>query len=360
MKTYDVRVKNFIPLISPAALKTELPVPKTSAQAVVDSRHIIENIIARQDRRLLVVTGPCSIHDTRAALAYAERLKSLSDRVQDTLLLVMRVYFEKPRTTVGWKGLINDPNLDGSCDLNEGLRRARRLLLDIVEMGLPTATEMLDPIMPQYIAGLVSWAAIGARTTESQTHREMASGLSMPVGFKNCTDGGLDHAVNAMIAAGSSQYFLGIDPQGRTSVVSTTGNPCTHIVLRGGSRPNYDSVSIREAVQKLGEKGLAGTVMVDCSHANSNKRYAEQAIVWNDVLTQRINGNDAIIGMMLESNLEQGRQDIGADPQTLRYGVSVTDACISWKATEQLILEAHRQLQSLTRQQQATAVAAGH
>ena len=271
----------------------------------------------------------------------------------------MRVYFEKPRTTVGWKGLINDPRLDGSCDLNEGLRRARRLLLDIVEMGLPTATEMLDPIMPQYIAGLVSWAAIGARTTESQTHREMASGLSMPVGFKNCTDGGLDHAVNAMVAAGSSQHFLGIDPQGRTSVVSTTGNPCTHIVLRGGSRPNYDSVSIREALQKLGEKGLAGTVMVDCSHANSNKRYAEQAIVWNDVLTQRINGNDAIIGMMLESNLEEGRQDIGADPQTLRYGVSVTDACISWKVTEQLILEAHRQLQWLTRQQQATAVAAG-
>ena len=326
MKTYDVRVEDFTPLISPAELKKELPIPESAAQAVVRDRHVIENIIAGKDHRLLVVSGPCSIHDTRAALSYAERLKSLADRVQDTIFLVMRVYFEKPRTTVGWKGLINDPHLDGSCDMMEGLRRARQLLLDIVEMGLPAATEMLDPITPQYIAGLVSWSAIGARTTESQTHREMASGLSMPVGFKNCTDGGLDHAINAMIAAGSPQHFLGIDPQGRTSVVSTTGNPCTHIVLRGGGRPNYDSVSVREAIRKLREKDLAGKVMVDCSHANSSKRYAEQAIVWNDVLNQRISGNDSIIGMMLESNLNEGRQNIGDDPQTLRYGVSVTDA----------------------------------
>ena len=359
MKTYDVRVEDFTPLISPAMLKLELPVPKTAAQAVVDGRQVIEDIIAGKDRRMLVITGPCSIHDTHAALAYAERLKNLAEKVKDTLFLVMRVYFEKPRTTVGWKGLINDPHLDGSCDMIEGLRRARRLLLDIVEMGLPTATEMLDPITPQYIAGLVSWAAIGARTTESQTHREMASGLSMPVGFKNCTDGGLEHAINAMIAAGSPQHFLGIDPQGRTSVVSTTGNPCTHIVLRGGNRPNYDSVSIREAVRKLGEKGLVGTLMVDCSHANSSKRYAEQAIVWRDVLSQRIHGNDAIIGMMLESNLEEGRQDIGDDPQALRYGVSITDACISWETTEQLILEAHRQIRS-PNQQPSAALAVGH
>jgi 3-deoxy-7-phosphoheptulonate synthase len=308
----------------------------------------------------LVITGPCSIHDTGAALAYAERLKSLSEKVQETLFPVMRVYFEKPRTTVGWKGLINDPYLDGSCDMNEGLRRTRRLLLDIVEMGLPTATEMLDPITPQYIAGLVCWSAIGARTTESQTHREMASGLSMPVGFKNCTDGGLDNAINAIIAAGSPQSFLGIDPQGRSSVVSTTGNPCTHIVLRGGKRPNYDSVSIREVLEKLAQKGLVGTVMVDCSHANSHKRYIEQTVVWKDVLTQRIQGNDAIIGMMLESNLEEGRQDISEDPQALRYGVSVTDACISWETTEQLILDAHRQLQSRTRQSQAIAAASGY
>jgi len=360
MKTYDVRVKDFMPLISPAALKAELPIPEAAARAVVAGRHVIENIISGQDRRLLVITGPCSIHDTGQALAYAERLKTLSEMVQDSLYLVMRVYFEKPRTTVGWKGLINDPHMDGTCDMSEGLRRARQLLLDIVEMGLPTATEMLDPITPQYIAGLVCWSAIGARTTESQTHREMASGLSMPVGFKNCTDGGLEHAINAIIAAGSPQHFLGIDPQGRTSVVHTTGNPATHVVLRGGRRPNYDSVSIREAVEKLRGKGLAETVLVDCSHANSNKRYSEQAVVWSDVLNQRINGNDAIVGMMLESNLEEGRQDIGDHPQALRYGVSVTDACISWETTEQLILEAHRQLQSLNPEPRATATAVGN
>jgi 3-deoxy-7-phosphoheptulonate synthase len=360
MKTYDVRVKDYMSLIPPAALKTELPIPETAARAVVESRQIIEGILARQDHRLLVITGPCSIHDTSAALDYAERLKSLAVKVQDTLYLVMRVYFEKPRTTVGWKGLISDPHLNGSYDMMEGLRRARQLLLDIVEMGLPTATEMLDPITPQYIAGLVCWSAIGARTTESQTHREMASGLSMPVGFKNCTDGGLDHAVNAIIAAGSPQHFLGIDQQGRTSVIRTTGNPATHVVLRGGRRPNYDSVSIREAVDQLREKGLADTLLVDCSHANSHKRFDEQVLVWKDVLAQRINGNEAIIGMMLESNLEEGRQDIGDDPQALRYGVSITDACISWETTEQLIMDAHRQLQSASETPEATTAAVGN
>ena len=360
MKTYDVRVKDYMSLIPPAELKKELPIPEAAAGAVVESRQIIEDILARRDGRLLVITGPCSIHDTSAAVAYAKRLKVLGDKVKDSMYLVMRVYFEKPRTTVGWKGLISDPHLNGSYDMMEGLRRARQLLLDIVELGLPTATEMLDPITPQYIAGLVCWSAIGARTTESQTHREMASGLSMPVGFKNCTDGGLDHAVNAMIAAGSPQHFLGIDQQGRTSVIRTKGNPATHVVLRGGSRPNYDSVSIREAVYRLRDKGLSETLMVDCSHANSHKRYAEQALVWKDVLTQRINGNDAIIGMMLESNLEEGRQDIGDDPQALRYGVSITDACISWETTEQLIMDAHRQLQTPGEVQRTTAVAAGN
>jgi 3-deoxy-7-phosphoheptulonate synthase len=311
----------------------------------LDGRRTIQNIIDKKDRRLMVITGPCSIHDEKAALEYAERLDALKKQVDDTLFLVMRVYFEKPRTNVGWKGLINDPQLDGSCDMMQGLRKARALLLKITEMGIPTATEMLDPFIPQYIAGLVCWAAIGARTTESQTHREMASGLSMPVGFKNCTDGGLDTAINAMIAAGSPQSFLGIDPHGRSAVVKTTGNPHTHIVLRGGRRPNYDSVSIREAVRLLHDQSLPEAVVVDCSHANSRKRYKEQAVVWQDVVNQRINGNDAIIGLMLESHLKEGRQDYTGEWNTMPYGVSITDACISWQATEQLILSAHAQLQ---------------
>jgi len=346
MKTYDVHVKEFIPLISPAALKEELPVTEKAAQTVVAGRGVIQDIIHKRDRRLLVMVGPCSIHDEQAALEYAANLNRLREQVQDTLYVVMRVYFEKPRTNVGWKGLINDPGLDGSCDMTQGLRKARALLLQITEMGLPTATEMLDPIVPQYIAGLISWAAIGARTTESQTHREMASGLSMPVGFKNCTDGGLATGLNAVIAAGSPQNFLGIDPQGKTSIVHTTGNPYTHLVLRGGRRPNYDSVSIREAVGLLHDKGLPEAVMVDCSHANSRKRYQEQAVVWQDVINQRINGNDGIIGLMLESSLGEGRQDNTGRLETMQYGVSITDACIGWETTEHLILWAHEQLLS--------------
>lgn len=344
MKTYDVNVREFVPLITPAALKDELPITEKAACSVIAGRQTIQDIIRRKDPRLLVITGPCSIHDEKAALEYAERLNGLKNRVEETLYLVMRVYFEKPRTNVGWKGLINDPVLDGSCDMMQGLREARRLLIRISEMGLPVATEMLDPITPQYIAGLVSWSAIGARTTESQTHREMASGLSMPVGFKNCTDGGLETALNAMIAAGSPQSFLGIDPNGRTSIVKTTGNPFTHIVLRGGRRPNYDSASIREATRLLREKGLSEAVIVDCSHANSRKKFKEQKIVWQDVINQRVNGNESIIGMMLESHLGEGRQEFSADRSRLKYGVSVTDACISWDTTEQLILAAHNQL----------------
>lgn len=344
MKTYDVNVKEFVPLITPAALKEELPITEKAAKTVISGRETIQNIISKKDPRLLVITGPCSIHDEKAALEYAEKLNRLRDRVAETLFLVMRVYFEKPRTNVGWKGLINDPTLDGTCDMMQGLREARSLLVHITEMGLPTATEMLDPITPQYIAGLVSWAAIGARTTESQTHREMASGLSMPVGFKNCTDGGLVTALNAMIAAGSPQSFLGIDPNGRTSIVKTTGNLFTHIVLRGGRRPNYDSVSIREATRLLREKGLAEAVIVDCSHANSRKKFKEQEVVWQDVINQRVNGNHDIIGMMLESHLNEGRQDFNSDRTALSFGVSVTDACISWETTEQLILQAHDQL----------------
>lgn len=343
-KTYDIHVEKFDRLISPSQLKDRVPLSQAAHRTVVDGRRAIADILAGKDPRLLVITGPCSIHEEKSALEYAAKLKALSDRVSETMLLVMRTYFEKPRTTVGWKGLINDPRLDGTCDIGAGLERARRLLLQITEMGVPTATEMLDSIVPQYIAGLVCWAAIGARTTESQTHREMASGLSMPVGFKNCTDGGLSTAINAMIAAASSQSFLGIDPDGQASIVKTTGNPHAHIVLRGGSRPNYDTVSINEAVSLLAEKGLCQSILVDCSHDNSRKNHALQATVWQDVVNQRIDGNQAIIGMMLESHLNAGNQKNSGDLETMQYGVSITDACIDWATTEQLILSAHDQL----------------
>lgn len=344
MKTHDVRVREFAPLVSPADLQREIPETAQSAQTVIKGRSVIQDIIDRKEHRLLVVVGPCSIHDPNAALEYAERLSRLSSRVRETMYLVMRVYFEKPRTSLGWKGLINDPHLDGSCDMTEGLRLARSLLLQITSMGLPTATELLDPITPQYIADLVCWSAIGARTTESQTHREMASGLSMPVGFKNHTDGSLSSAINAMIAAGSPQSFLGIDPNGRSSIVQTKGNPYTHIVLRGGQRPNYDAASIGAASRMLNDNGLPSVVMVDCSHGNSRKRHREQTAVWNDVIHQRVAGSDSIIGLMLESNLNEGNQDLLGDAGTLKYGVSITDACLSWEATESLILETHQQL----------------
>jgi 3-deoxy-7-phosphoheptulonate synthase len=347
-RTYDLRVETFIPLISPNALKEELPLPQKAYETVVSGRKAIEDIILKKDHRMLVIVGPCSIHDEKAALEYAERLCALKDQVKQTLELVMRVYFEKPRTTVGWKGLINDPWLDGSCDYRSGLKKARQLMIKITEMGLPTATEMLEPIIPQYIADLVCWAAIGARTTESQTHREMASGLSMPVGFKNCTDGGLANGLNAMIAAASRQSFLGIDQNGQTCIVQTTGNPCTHIVLRGGKRPNYDSVSIQEALGLLREKHLPEAIMVDCSHGNSRKNPRAQAMVWQDVINQRIDGNDALIGMMLESNLKEGQQKNTGDLATLRYGVSITDACISWETTQSLIESAHAQISRCT------------
>lgn len=345
--TYDLRVQEFVPLVSPATLKEELPITEAAYRTVTTGRETIEKIIQGEDPRLLVVVGPCSIHDEVAALDYAQRLCELKQRVDETLYVAMRVYFEKPRTNVGWKGLINDPSLDGAHDIDTGLHKARRLLLKITEMGLPTATELLDPITPQYIAGLLCWAAIGARTTESQTHREMASGLSMPVGFKNCTDGSLVNAVNAILAASSPQQFLGIDQNGQTSVVKTTGNPSTHIVMRGGRRPNYDSVSITEALELIKAKGLPEAIMVDCSHANSRKNPKAQATVWQDVINQRIDGNTDIIGMMLESNLFEGRQDNTGDLKTLRYGVSITDACISWEDTERILLSTHEMLKRL-------------
>lgn len=344
IKTYDVHVKEFTPLISPEALKQEMPISDAAAKAVIEGRRAIQKILSQEDKRLMVITGPCSIHDEQAALEYARRLKALQSEVAQTLLLVMRVYFEKPRTTVGWKGLINDPNLDGSYDVIQGIKKARGLLDRIVSMGLPTATELLDPFIPQYTAGLVCWAAIGARTTESQTHREMASGLSMPVGFKNGTDGNLAVAINAMIAAGAPQHFLGIDQNGRASVVHTTGNPFAHLVLRGGRRPNYDSVSIREVMDMLKEHSLMPAIVVDCSHANSRKKYQEQAVVWKDVVRQRAEGNEAIVGLMLESHLNEGSQKNTGDLNTMKYGVSITDACLSWETTRELMLWADKQL----------------
>lgn len=342
--TDDLRVRGYRPLMPPSLLKRRIPISERAAECVTEGRKTIERILGKQDKRLLVIVGPCSIHDEEATLEYARRLCALKKRVEETLFLVMRVYFEKPRTTVGWKGFINDPALDGTCDMSEGLRRARQLLLSITEMGLATATEFLDSITAQYIADFICWAAVGARTIESQIHREMASGLSMPVGFKNSTDGNLAPAINAMLAARTPQGFLGIDQEGTTCVVKTAGNPWGHIVLRGGKRPNYDPITLEEARLKLIEKGLPEAIMVDCSHANSMKKYQGQPVVWKNVVTQYQLGNDAIIGLMLESNLQEGNQKFNGSRDTLRYGVSVTDECVSWETTETLVADTHARL----------------
>ena len=336
--TQDLRVAQASRLITPRALKTVLPMTETGNETVVAGRAAVTRILHRQDPRLLVIVGPCSIHDPDGALDYATRLNILRRELADDICLVMRVYFEKPRTILGWKGLIYDPHLDGSDDIEAGLKRARRLLIDINEMGLPVATEFLDPIIPQYIADLVSWAAIGARTTESQTHRQMASGLSMPVGFKNGTDGDLQVAIDAMCAAMSSHSFLGIDQDGVTSIVKTTGNPDGHLVLRGGRlQSNYDPQSIAGAEARLKQAGLPGVMMVDCSHANSGKQHARQEEVWRSVAEQRAGGTKSVIGIMLESYLSEGSQKIPARLADLKYGVSVTDPCLGWEATERLL-----------------------
>ncbi|MCK5695572.1 MAG: 3-deoxy-7-phosphoheptulonate synthase [Desulfobacula sp.] len=343
-QTYDVNVKEFKPLISPASIKEELPVTDDVAKTIINGRRDVENILQKKNDRLLVIAGPCSIHDTDAALEYARKLKQLREEVNEKINLIMRVYFEKPRTTIGWKGLINDPFLDASYNINEGFKKARSLLIEINQMGLPTATEILDPIIPQYIAGLLTWVAIGARTTESQTHREMASDLSMPVGFKNSTDGSLDAAINAMMAAGAPQHFLGIDPQGHSSMVVTTGNPFGHIVLRGGPHPNYDPISLGKVQEKLKTKNLLDAVMIDCSHDNSGQKHKGQSFVFKSVLDQRIEGNTSIIGLMLESNLFEGNQKCNENFKTLKYGVSITDECVSWETTKGLIRCAHEKL----------------
>jgi 3-deoxy-7-phosphoheptulonate synthase len=345
LPTHNLHVRESVRLIAPRELKHTLPMTEASNRTVVAGRDAISAILKRNDPRLLVVLGPCSIHDPKGALEYAGKLNALRQELEDQFCLVMRVYFEKPRTTIGWKGLIYDPHLDGSDNIQTGLRKARELLLQITSLGLPAATEFLDPVVPQYIADLVSWAAIGARTTESQTHRQMASGLSMPVGFKNGTDGGLQIAIDAMQSAMRPHSFLGIDQDGFTSIVRTTGNPDGHLVLRGGRlRTNYDAGSIREAAESLQKSGLPPVLMVDCSHANSLKQHAKQEEVWRSLIEQRRAGCQPITGVMIESNLSEGSQPIPRDLAELRYGVSVTDACMGWDVTERLLRWGHEVL----------------
>jgi 3-deoxy-7-phosphoheptulonate synthase len=335
-KTENLRVESITKLTTPKDLKAQLPLSETAKRTVMKGRESIRAILNRTDPRLLVITGPCSIHDPEAALDYAKRLAALRDDADEQLLIVMRVYFEKPRTTVGWKGFINDPHRDDSYDMQYGIRAARQLMLDILELDLPIATEFLDPIIPQYTGDLVSWAAIGARTIESQTHREMTSGLSMPVGLKNATDGSVQRAVDALISSRSSHSFLGIDQSGHSSIVKTTGNPDTHLVLRGGGgKTNYHAEDVSTAVEKLRTAGLPEIMIVDCSHANSDKIPARQAEVWSNLMEQRKHPDCPVIGAMLESFIEEGNQPIS---DNLAYGLSITDACMSWERTRELLL----------------------
>ena len=341
----NINIKSQEILITPKALKDKIKLTAIALKTIMDGRNSIENILGRKDHRIFIVVGPCSIHDVDAAMDYAERLKDLAKEVSDTLCLVMRVYFEKPRTTTGWKGLINDPYLNDSFKITEGLHIGRQLLMDIAELGLPTATEALDPISPQYMHDLISWAAVGARTTESQTHREMASGLSSAVGFKNGTDGGLTVAINALKSVASPHRFLGVNAEGSVSVITTAGNSYSHVVLRGGDgKPNYDSVSISNTEERLRSSGISENIMVDCSHANSNKNHELQSLVVENVTDQILEGNQSIVGLMIESNIHAGNQSITADIKDLKYGVSVTDSCIDWKTTEKTIRAMHKKL----------------
>jgi 3-deoxy-7-phosphoheptulonate synthase len=334
----NLRVAGVTRLITPAQIKERFPASEAHLRLVSGARTASRAILAGHDDRMLVIVGPCSIHDPVSALEYAKRLADLSREVSDRLLIIMRVYFEKPRTTIGWKGLINDPHLDESFDISSGLSLARKLLLDILDLGLPTATEFLDPIVPQYIADLISWAAIGARTTESQTHREMASGLSMPVGFKNATDGSVQTAIDAMSSSRTPHSFLGIDQDGATSIIKTAGNPDSHVVLRGGRNgPNYSENDILKAREALRKSGLQPALMVDCSHANSGKDPKRQPEVWQSLNTQRATRESGIIGAMLESHIHFGSQALGNDPSSLEYGVSITDSCMDWETTAALL-----------------------
>lgn len=338
MPVENLRVAGVTRLITPSQIKEQLPANSEQLRLVTKTREEARAIIRGEDDRLLVIVGPCSIHDPASAMEYAKRLATLSRELEDRFLLVMRVYFEKPRTTIGWKGFINDPRLDDSCDVALGLSLSRKLLLDILDLGLPTATEFLDPIIPQYTADLVSWAAIGARTTESQTHRELASGLSMPVGFKNGTDGSVQTAIDAMKSSQAPHSFLGIDQEGSTSIIKTSGNPDSHVVLRGGRNgANYNPEDVKMARQTLRKNGLASTLMIDCSHSNSGKDPRRQPDVWRSILEQRAAGGSEIIGAMLESHLHFGSQSLPPDPTNLQYGISITDACMDWEMTEKLL-----------------------
>lgn len=337
-------------LMTPRQLKEKLPLPQEGSDFVVRSRRVIENILNGNDARKLVIVGPCSIHDIKSAKEYALKLQDLRDQLNDDLFIVMRVYFEKPRTTVGWKGLINDPHLNGSFDVENGLVIARELLLWLAERKIPVATEMLDPISPQYLSELISWTAIGARTSESQTHREMASGLSMPVGFKNGTSGSAGAAINAMQAASCSHSFMGINQQGQVTLLNTTGNQYGHVILRGGIKPNYEAEDVAEYELRLTQAGLAQKLMVDCSHGNSNKDHRRQAMVLENLTDQICNGNESIFGFMLESHLQDGNQKLTDNGENLSYGVSITDACIDWETTVKVLTATAKRLHNFRRQ----------
>ncbi|MBD2445429.1 3-deoxy-7-phosphoheptulonate synthase [Dolichospermum sp. FACHB-1091] len=343
-KLINTNIKSSHVLLTPNEVKEKLPLTKPAENTILKFRQEIEHILDFQDRRKFIVVGPCSIHDPKAAIEYGEKLLDLAKKVEDKLLLIMRVYFEKPRTTVGWKGLINDPEMDDSFNVEKGILIARSLLLKLTELGLPTATEALDPIIPQYISELVSWSAIGARTTESQTHREMASGLSMPVGFKNGTDGNIQVAVNALKSARTPHNFLGINQKGQVSVFQTRGNAHGHVILRGGTQPNFDAENIKLVEEQLKAAKLSPRIVVDCSHGNTNKDYRLQSMVFENIIQQILDGNSSIVGMMLESNLYEGSQTITGNREDLKYGVSVTDKCINWEETERIILAAHAKL----------------
>ncbi|MBJ6799074.1 3-deoxy-7-phosphoheptulonate synthase [Geomonas propionica] len=347
IKTNNLKVKSITPIIAPTDLRQVFPISGQSSACVTESRAAISKILRGEDKRLMVVVGPCSIHDPKGALEYAEKLAALAKEVSEELLLIMRVYFEKPRTTVGWKGLINDPGMDGTHLISKGLGIARGLLCSVTEMGLPVATEMLDPITPEYLADLLSWGAIGARTTESQTHREMASGLSFPIGFKNGTDGNLQIAIDAMKAALHPHSFLGINRDGLTSILQTTGNPDVHMVLRGGNKkPNYSPEDIAKSEEMLSKAGLNPTLMVDCSHGNSEKKFERQTEVLKSVVDQIAAGNRSISGVMIESYLKEGNQPLPKNLAELTYGVSITDSCINWETTEKALREAHQRLKA--------------
>lgn len=345
----NINISSEMRLTPPIGIKAEFPLTKETANFVYHERMAIANIINKKDPRLLVICGPCSIHELGSAMEYATKLNELKIKYSKTLNIIMRVYFEKPRTTIGWKGYINDPHIDGSFDMEYGLRKARQLLLWLSNLGLPAATEALDPIVPQYLSDLISWSAIGARTTESQTHRDMASGLSMPVGFKNSTDGNLLIAINGIKAAASSQRFLGVNQEGRISLFTTKGNPHGHIILRGGSKPNYDEASIHDVETALEQASIDPAVLIDCSHGNSNKDYRQQPLVAEEVLSQIKSGNRSIIGIMLESHLYEGNQSCEQVKKSMQYGVSITDGCINWSTTEDLIAMYHETMSNLHR-----------